>query len=291
MHEDCLAPANMPAAQTSFAPPTHLWPTGQSEHELLPCVDHVVAAHADFCPSLQAKPAGQIWHVRSLDGVAALVWNCPAAHGARTARHVLPSPTAENVAVPSHAPQERFAFLVPAAVWPAPTPHVRHAVHEWLPGALLKVPSAHAPHLRLEDALGAAVSYSPAWHTVMAAHTRSDVGVGATRVHCPTGHLTLCVMQSRSLLAVGAPRSYSMAVHFSTGVQASPFVASEKLTPTSHAAHLRFEVAVPSTSRPKPGRHTAHAEHVVYPAAEVNVPSGQALHTRSLLAVAETVIW
>jgi hypothetical protein len=98
-------------------------------------------------------------------------------------------------------------------------------------------------------------------------------------------------MQSRSLPAVGTRRSYSIALHSRTGAQASALSAAEKLTPTSQAVHWRFEDGVPSTSSPKLGGHVAHAEHVVYPAAEVNVPSGHIVQTRSLLVVATAVMW
>jgi hypothetical protein len=99
---------------------------------------------------------------------------------------------------------------------------VRHATHTWLPADALKVLEGQLLHVRSEDALGAAVSYVPAAHVVIARHTRSAWPVGAANVYWPLGHAALCVRQSRSMFAVGALCSYSSDAHTVTGMQAMP---------------------------------------------------------------------
>jgi hypothetical protein len=121
----------------------------------------------------------------------------------------------------------RSAISVPGDAWPSPTGQVRHAAHAALPAMALKVPAVHVAHTRLDEAPGAAVSYSPAWHTAKAWHVRSEVPVGAANVKWPVGHDALCVLQPRSLMPVGAAYSYSVAEHVVTGVHAPPPFAAE----------------------------------------------------------------
>jgi hypothetical protein len=89
--------------------------------------------------------------------------------------------------------------------------------------------------VRSEDGPAAAVSYVPAGQVVVARHTRSANAEGAVEVYCPLGHTSLCVLQSRSELAVGALCSYSPSTHTVTVLQASPLVSAEKVVPATHA--------------------------------------------------------
>ena len=108
-------------------------------------------------------PFKQMAQVRSDDTVGATFWYAPAGHGELTAVHGLPSSTLENVSVPSHAPHTRLVVSVPAVTCPWPSGQVRHATQASLPAVALNMPDAHEAHWRSEDALGAMVSYSPAW--------------------------------------------------------------------------------------------------------------------------------
>ena len=72
-------------------------------------------------------------HVRSALALAALFMNEPAAHGALTALHALPSFTSEYVVPTTHAAHWRSAVALPALDMPWPTGHVAHAVHASLP--------------------------------------------------------------------------------------------------------------------------------------------------------------
>lgn len=189
---------------------------------------HVRHAVQTSLPASPLKwPAAQLAHERSLERVAATSMYFPAVHGAPTVMHTLPSSLLENSVTPLHAVHVRSAISVPADAWPSPTGQVRHAAHASLPAMALKVPAAHVAHSRLDEAPGAAVSYSPAWHTAIAWHVRSEVSVGAANVKWPVGHDALCVLQPRSLMPVGAAYSYSVAEHVVTGVHAPPPFAAE----------------------------------------------------------------
>jgi hypothetical protein len=61
-------------------------------------------------------PLMHVAQVRSLETVEALSMYVPAAHGALTLSHSLPSFVVENVVMPSHAPQTRSAVAEPGAV-------------------------------------------------------------------------------------------------------------------------------------------------------------------------------
>lgn len=67
----------------------------------------------------------------------------------------------------------------------------------------------HAAHVRSVRGGGTSSPNVRSEHTVSNAHTRSDVGVGATLVYSPSTH---CVMLEHSLLldVVGASNSYSI---------------------------------------------------------------------------------
>ena len=169
-----------------------------------------------------------------------------------------------------HALHWRFAISEPASVWPMPAGHVRHATQASLPSVALKWPAAHVEHTRLDDALGAAVSYWPAAHVVMAWHTRSDVPVGAAKVYWPDGHVAECVAQVRSLFTVGTCVSHSFAVHSSTGVQALPLLAPEKSAASVQAAHSRSAIAVPAEVMPEPTAQVAQTLHALLPASALN---------------------
>ena len=69
------------------------WPT---KH-----VDHVV--HASLPAAALKVPCAQVAHVRSALALAALSMNKPAAHGALTGLHALPSLTSEYVVPTTHA--------------------------------------------------------------------------------------------------------------------------------------------------------------------------------------------
>jgi hypothetical protein len=61
----------------------------------------------------------------------------PAAHGALTSAQALPSLVLENVP-DAHALHWRLAISEPAADWPWPAGHVRHATQASLPSVALK---------------------------------------------------------------------------------------------------------------------------------------------------------
>ena len=185
-----------------------------------------------------------------------------------------------------HAPHWRFATSEPASVCPWPAGHVRHATQASLPSVALKWPAAHVEHTRLDDALGAAVSYWPAAHVVMAWHTRSDVPVGAAKVYWPVGHVAECVEQARALLTLDVCVSHSPAVHSSTGVQASPLLAPEKGESSVQAAHSRSAIAVPAEVMPEPTAQVAQTLHALLPAPALNWPLAHSSQTRSADAVA-----
>jgi hypothetical protein len=71
----------------------------------------------------------------------------------------------------------------------------------------------------------------------MAWHTRSDVLEGAVKVKWPPGHDALCVLQSRSVVAVGAAFSYSLDSQVVTATHALPPLAAEYVVPATHASH------------------------------------------------------
>ena len=134
-------------------------------------------------PTLALKcPAAHAAHVRSLDAVAALSMNSPAAHGARIGVHASPLSAAENVDPTVQGAHWRSAVAEPAVDMPWPTAHVFHATQPSLPALVLKLPAAHAAHSRFDETPGAFVSYLPAAHTRMALHVRSALPVGAADV-------------------------------------------------------------------------------------------------------------
>jgi hypothetical protein len=104
----------------------------------------------------------------------------------------------------------------------------------------------------------------------------------------------VCELQPRSLLAVGAPCSYSVPVHVVTATQADPLSTSEYARPDWQAAHWRSATAEPATDRPEPIGHVTHvaqlstASVVLVPA--LKAPAAQLAHCRSLLAVAAAVV-
>ena len=214
----------------------------------------------------------------------------PTGHGAPTAAHALPSLDVENVVTPSHAPHWRSAVAEPAAVWPWPAGHVRHAAHAWLPAVALNSPAAHAAHSRSDDAPGATVWYSPFWHAVMAEHTRSACECGGVDVYCPLGHVAACVAHVRSEVSEGASVSNSPSVHVSTATQPAPLSTFENEASCVHAAHWRSAVAEPGTVMPVPAAHVDHTVDSPWPADVVKLPSSLAAHVRSLLAVATAVV-
>jgi len=155
-----------------------------------------------------------------------------------------------------------------------------------LPAAALKVPLAHTVQTRSDDAPGAAVSYSPMPHVAMAWHTRSDELEGAAKVKWPSGQEALCVLQSRSLVAVGSAFSNSPDLQVVTATHALPSLAAEYVVPGTHAAHWRSAEAEPAAVMPRPAAHADQSVQEAWSAVAVNLPSAHAVHTRSLLAVA-----
>lgn len=235
-------------------------------------------------------PAAHVAHVRSLESVGAWSRYWPAAHGALTAVHALPSSVAENVDPSTHALHTRSATAEPACDSPWPAAHVCHATQAWLPGAALNMPLAHGAHSRSDEAPKVAVSYSPGAHTVMAWHTRSAAPVGAANVNCPLGHTARCVTQSRSDAVVGAFFSNSLLVHSVTGAHARPLLAPDHVAPATHGAHSRSAVAVGAFDWPKPTAHVRHAVHLALPALLLNWPAGHTSHVRSAETVATVLI-
>ena len=106
----------------------------------------------------------------------------PAAQALLTCAHAAPSTALENVDPSSHAAHRMSAVAEPAVDMPWPIGHVAHATHASLPALALKVPGWHVAQTRSDDALGAAVSYVPAAHTVMELHVRSATPVGGADV-------------------------------------------------------------------------------------------------------------
>ena len=107
-------------------------------------------------------------HVASLATVAATFMYSPAPHWLRTGLHASPLSVLENVEPWTHGAHARSVVADPTVACPSPVEHRRHATHASLPAAALKVPLAHGVHTRSDEALAAAVSYSPAWHVVTA---------------------------------------------------------------------------------------------------------------------------
>ena len=70
--------------------------------------------HASLPAVALNSPAAHVAHVRSLERVGALSRYSPAAHGALTAAHALPSSAVENVEPSSHALHTRSATAEPA---------------------------------------------------------------------------------------------------------------------------------------------------------------------------------
>ena len=140
-------------------------------------------AHASLPALLLKVPLGHAAHVRSVLAVGALSRYVPAAHGALTATHALPSLTLEYVEPTTHAAHWRSSVADPALDMPWPAGHVAHAVHASLPTVALKVPAGHAEHTRLLVSVGALVSYSPAGHVLMSWHTRSEDVVALSLIH------------------------------------------------------------------------------------------------------------
>jgi hypothetical protein len=153
----------------------------------------------------------------------------------------------------------------------------------------LKVPAEHTVQTRSEDGPGAAVSYCPAWHSLMSRHTRSAIPVGAANVYWPPVQ-SLWVLQPRSVVAVGAACSHSFPVHTVTGAQALPLSADEYVDPLMQGAHSRSATAVPALDMPEPAGHVDHSVHAIMPLLAVKVPEPQSAHVRSLLVVARAVV-
>jgi hypothetical protein len=128
----------------------------------------------------------------------------------------------------------------------------------------------------------------------MSWHTRSVVVVAAVKMNWCASHV-VCALQPRSLLAVGAPCSYSVPVHVVTATQAALLSTLEYALPDWQAAHWRSATAEPATDMPWPTAHVAHVAHsstasvVLVPA--LKVPAAQLAHCRSLLVVAAAVVW
>ena len=76
------------------------------------------------------------------------------------------------------------------------------------------------------------------------------MAVGAAKVNWPPGHEAVCVLQSRSVEAVGATFSYSSDVHSVTATHAPPSLALEYVLPDAHAAHWRSASAEPAAVAP-----------------------------------------
>ena len=89
----------------------------------------------------------------------------------------------------------------------------------------------------------------------------------------PAPHAT----QERSASAAGARDSRSSAAHSLTGAHAAPLVAAEKVSPATHAAHVRSRVDEPSTTTPEPDAHERHAWHDALSAPEKR-PAAHAVH-------------
>lgn len=247
---------------------------------------HMLHAAQVLAPATFVKaPAAQASQTISLEAVAADLMYCPATHVLRTSLHPV-LPPAENVEPTVHAVHLRSVAAVPSSVLPSPDAHAAHATHAWLPGTALKVPDGHGAQVRSDEAPDPTVSYSPAWHAVIARHTRSALSVGATNVYWLLGHDVLCVLQSRSAIIVGARCSYSFAWQRSTAVQASPLLAPEKNLLSSHASQRRLVVLLPAWDMPEPAGHVRQAEHAVLPAAALKLPLVHSEHVRSAAAVA-----
>jgi hypothetical protein len=191
---------------------------------------------------------------------------------------------------PLQAVQIRSTIAEPACIWPWPIGQVAHAVQTPFPAAVLKVPAEHTVQTRSEDGPGAAVSYCPAWHSLMSRHTRSAIPVGAANVYWPPVQ-SLWVLQPRSVVAVGAACSHSFPVHTVTGAQALPLSADEYVDPLMQGAHSRSATAVPALDMPEPAGHVDHSVHAIMPLLAVKVPEPQSAHARSLLTVASAVVY
>ena len=74
--------------------------------------------------------------------------------------------------------------------------------------------------------------------------------MGAAKVNWPPGHEAVCVLQSRSVEAVGATFSYSSDVHSVTATHALPSLALEYVLPDAHAAHWRSATVEPAVVAP-----------------------------------------
>jgi len=159
-----------------------------------------------------------------------------------------------------------------------------------LPTTALKVPAEHTVQTRSEDAPGAAVSYCPAWHSLMSRHTRSAIPVGAANVYWPSAQ-SLWVLQPRSVVAIGAACSHSFPLQTVTGAQPLPLSADEYVDPLMHGAHSRSATAVPALDMPEPAGHVDHSVHAIVPLLAVKVPEPQSAHARSLLTVASAVVY
>ena len=100
---------------------------------------------------------------------------------------------------------------------------------------------------------------------------------------------------ARSLLALAAVLVKVPAPHAAlTGAHASPLSTAEYVEPATQPAHWRSADAVPSTDRPEPTAHVAHAAQLSVASVELvpalNVSGAHAAHVRSLLAVAAAVV-
>ena len=153
------------------------------------------------------------------------------------------------------------------------------------------MPAAQITQTRSEEAVGSAVSYMPAPHTVMAEQTRPEVFVGALIVYCPSGHDAPCMVHNLSMVVVGARLSNCEFVHCVVALHAKPLVASEYVTPSAQGAHWRSTVAEPALDMPSPAAHVLHGAHDVEPVLLVNVPDTHAAQVRSLLAVAARTVY
>ena len=222
--------------------------------------------HVSF-PGVALKvPVGHGSHTRSLLTVAAVLVYKPGPHGALTGWHAAPLSSSEYDVPTVHSAHWRSAVAEPGADWPCPAGHVAHAVHVSFPGVALNVLFTHAEHTRLDMAVGAAISVSPAAHVLISWHTLSNASVAAVAINC-------------------------VPLHVVTFTHAAPLSSSEYEAPAVHAAHWRSASAEPATSWPWPTGHVAHRVHASFPDVSLKVPVGHGSHTRSLLTVAAVLVY
>ena len=144
---------------------------------------------------------------------------------------------------------------------PSPTGHVAHAKHASLPALALKVPAAHAAHVRSALAVAALSMNVPAAHGALtalhaapsftseycvrpshAAHWRSAVAEPGADMPWPMGHIAHATPASLPSLALKVPGWHGEHTRLLVVVGAA--VAYSPLAQVAMAWHTRSDVAV-----------------------------------------------